>query len=268
MQKKLIKISRVLNFYLAVVIFLSLFLQLLPSGFLAAQSGTRTYGMASYYADCFHGRTTASGEIFSQDSMTAAHLTLPFGTLVKVVNLRNNKSVVLKINDRGPFVEGRIIDLSKSAAEKLDFLTEGLVNVSVEVIGTAFIHKNSGIVASNVGGKKNTEGEKESVVVHKAEVKKDSMKTKTSISTVNYKNDTSAVFSVQVGSFSVRSNADVMLEKVRRINADAFIKESSVNGKTFFRVRVGKNLGAIEAEQSKKMLRKDFPSAFIVKFED
>src|SRR5690606_41693222 len=78
-------------------------------------------GKASFYADKFEGSPTASGEKYRHNKLTAAHKTLPFGTRVRVTNLSNNKTVDVVINDRGPYVENRIIDLSKSAAEKLDF---------------------------------------------------------------------------------------------------------------------------------------------------
>ncbi len=91
-------------------------------------------GIASYYSDDFEGKLTASGEEFSQFGLTAAHRTLPFGTLVKVTNLENGRSVVVKINDRGPFIQGRIIDLSKTASQKLGFFGKGLAKVKVEVL--------------------------------------------------------------------------------------------------------------------------------------
>lgn len=90
--------------------------------------------MASYYADKFHGRKTANGEVYDQNKMTAAHRTLPFGTRVRVTNLENARSVELRINDRGPFVEGRIIDVSYRAAQELDFVRAGLARVRVEVL--------------------------------------------------------------------------------------------------------------------------------------
>lgn len=92
------------------------------------------YGKASYYADHFQGRKTASGELYHPDSLTAAHKTLKFGTLVKVENIKNGKSVIVKINDRGPFVEGRIIDLSRSAMKKLDGLEKGIIEVKIEPV--------------------------------------------------------------------------------------------------------------------------------------
>jgi len=90
------------------------------------------YGKASYYGDEFHGRKTASGEIFNKWDYTCAHKTLPFGSKVKVTNLKNNKSVIVKINDRGPFVKGRIIDLSYAAAKKIGMIRYGVVKVKIE----------------------------------------------------------------------------------------------------------------------------------------
>lgn len=91
----------------------------------------RTTGVASWYGPGFHGRRTASGEVFDMNAMTAAHRTLPFGTQVLVTNLANNTSLNLIINDRGPFVGKRIIDVSREAAEQLGFLDDGLTQVRV-----------------------------------------------------------------------------------------------------------------------------------------
>ncbi|CAN5627983.1 hypothetical protein BH10BAC2_BH10BAC2_13640 [soil metagenome] len=89
-------------------------------------------GKASYYADKFDGRKTASGTTFNQSKLTAAHKTLPFGTKVRVTNLANGKTVKVTINDRGPFVEGRIIDLSKKAAKKIALFTAGVTEVEIK----------------------------------------------------------------------------------------------------------------------------------------
>ena len=98
-------------------------------------TGWRQRGYASWYGPKFHGRKTASGEIFNMYSMTAAHKTLPLGTYVRVTNLKNGRSVVVKINDRGPYVRGRIIDLSYAAAKKLGMIRDGVVPVEIVVLG-------------------------------------------------------------------------------------------------------------------------------------
>lgn len=90
------------------------------------------HGKASYYADKYKGRKTSNGETYRHRKMTAAHKTLPFGTKVTVTNLQNGRKVKVRINDRGPFVAGRIIDLSKKAARKLDMVNDGVVNVEVK----------------------------------------------------------------------------------------------------------------------------------------
>jgi rare lipoprotein A len=100
---------------------------------IAAKSQTQT-GKASFYADKFEGSMTASGEKYKHSKKTGAHKTLPFGTKVRVTNLENNKTVEVVINDRGPYVEGRIIDLSKSAAEELDYINKGVAEVRLDVI--------------------------------------------------------------------------------------------------------------------------------------
>lgn len=94
------------------------------------KSGTET-GMASYYAESYNGKKTANGEIYQSDKLTAAHKKLPFGTKVKVTNLANGKSVKVRINDRGPFIPGRIIDLTRAAAKKIDMLAAGVVKVEI-----------------------------------------------------------------------------------------------------------------------------------------
>jgi rare lipoprotein A len=106
------------------------------SGEPKSEPGSIQEGQASYYAHKFHGRTTANGEIYDENKMTAAHKTLPFGTTVRVTNLANGKKVVVRINDRGPFVKGRIIDLSYKAAGELDYITQGVMKVRVEVLRT------------------------------------------------------------------------------------------------------------------------------------
>lgn len=95
-------------------------------------------GLASYYGPGFHGKETASGEVFDERAMTAAHRTLPLGTTVRVTNLENGRSVIVRINDRGPYGRnyrrGTIIDLSRGAAQRLGFIKAGLVRVRIEVL--------------------------------------------------------------------------------------------------------------------------------------
>ena len=91
-------------------------------------------GVASYYADEFHGKQTSNGEIYDMNDLTAAHRTFPFGTKVRITNLENGKTVNVRVNDRGPFHEGRIIDLSLGAAKELDLVKTGTARVRIEVL--------------------------------------------------------------------------------------------------------------------------------------
>ena len=99
-----------------------------------AQTDSIMFGRASFYANKFVGRTTSNGEIFSQEKLTAAHKTLPFGTYVKVTNLKNRHSVVVKINDRLPQNSKRTIDLTRAAAKELHMIKSGLAKVSLEIV--------------------------------------------------------------------------------------------------------------------------------------
>ena len=91
-------------------------------------------GESSYYADDFHGKITANGETYDMYGLTAAHKTLPLNTIIKVTNLSNKKTAILRINDRGPYAKGRILDCSYGAAIKLGFLDQGVTRVKIEVI--------------------------------------------------------------------------------------------------------------------------------------
>lgn len=99
-----------------------------------AKPGAAQKGVASFYHDKFHGRKTASGQTYNKHVLSAAHRTLPLGSKVRVTDTSSGKSIVVKVNDRGPFVKGRIIDLSRSAAQELGMIKKGLTRVEVEVL--------------------------------------------------------------------------------------------------------------------------------------
>ena len=136
---------------------------------------------ASYYADKFHGRKTSSGEIFDMNALTAAHKTLPFGTVVRVTNLENNKSVNVRINDRGPFVPGREIDVSKAAAQHLDMIKTGTAKVSLTIV--------SGTTEKSIA--------KVSAAIQKAKTL-----------------DPNKTWDIQLGAFSKRENADALAQRL------------------------------------------------------
>ena len=91
-------------------------------------------GISSFYAEDFHGKLTANGEVYDMYGLTAAHKTMPLNTICRVTNLENNKSLILRINDRGPYIEGRMLDCSYGAAKKLDFIKQGTAKVQVDII--------------------------------------------------------------------------------------------------------------------------------------
>ena len=107
----------------------------LPKGELSLDLGIKDRGVASWYGKEFHGKLAANGEVFDMTAYTAAHRKLPLGSLVRVVNLTNGKSVQVRINDRGPYVTGRMLDLSQAAARELGMLEAGTSAVQIEVIG-------------------------------------------------------------------------------------------------------------------------------------
>ena len=126
------------------ILFLAFFLAAFCAAKIFAGNKLALYknsAVASYYADKYHGRKTSNGETFNMYDLTAAHKTLPFNTKVKATNLSNGKSVVVRINDRGPFVKGREIDLSKAAAVKIGMVKSGTAKVSLEIVGASAVEK-------------------------------------------------------------------------------------------------------------------------------
>jgi rare lipoprotein A len=120
--------KRISSFFILLIIFSSCHRKSVPGS--SAVSGTET-GLASFYSESYNGKKTANGEIYNSSDLTAAHKKLPFGTKVKVTNLTNGKTVKVRINDRGPFVAGRIIDLTRAAAKKIDMVNAGVVKVKI-----------------------------------------------------------------------------------------------------------------------------------------
>ena len=129
------KLMRIFKGFLCVLIFFSILeCSSVPGKRESSWIGYAESGKASFYAMKFQSKKTASGELYDKAKMTAAHKKLPFGTIVKVTNKKNSKSVIVKINDRGPFVKGRIVDLSDSAFSSIANLDTGVIEVKIEVI--------------------------------------------------------------------------------------------------------------------------------------
>lgn len=168
--------------------------------------GYTEQGNASWYGEPFNGRRASNGEIYDMYKLTAAHRTLPFETMVRVTNVTNGKSTTVRITDRGPFVEGRIIDLSLAAAREIDSVGPGVVPVRVEVISPG-IDPRSGF------------------------------------------------FTVQVGAFKDRGNAERLRDRLNALCSPIFIQQYDAPEGIFYRVRVGKISGEDAARQFGEQLR-------------
>lgn len=130
-------IASPIRVYLALGLLLFMVIGCAPTKPGVGQKGYTEEGKASYYSNKLHGRKMANGQKYNRHKLTAAHRTLAFGTKVKVTNLQTNKSVKVRITDRGPFVQGRVVDLSEAAAKRLNYINAGIVPVRVKVMKAA-----------------------------------------------------------------------------------------------------------------------------------
>lgn len=175
-------------------------------------------GMASWYGDDFHAKKTANGEKYDMNTLTAAHRTLPLPSIVKVTNLENGRSLVVRVNDRGPYAKERIIDLSKRAAGLLGYQTKGITKVKVEIM------------------------EKESKALKAALLNQpysEPVQTaKKDVSSSIRVSDSSQSYFIQVGAFREKSLADRFEEKIKNFG-ETTIASAEVNGAQYYRVRLG-----------------------------
>ena len=173
---------------------------------LESSKGFSERGIASWYGTKFHGRRTSSGETYDMYAMTAAHKLLPLPTYVEVINLENNKRVVVKVNDRGPFHDNRIIDLSYTAATKLDIVAKGTGLVEVRAIDSSTSNRNQVIPVKNIPAQGSGLPQ----------------------------------FYIQIGAFSELVNAENARQKAISIG-DSLVKvsQAAVDGKVLYRVRIG-----------------------------
>ena len=201
-------------------------------------------GKASYYADKFEGRSTASGEKYKHSKLTAAHKTLPFGTIVRVTNKKNNATVDVTVNDRGPFVEGRVIDLSKAAAEKLGFINDGIADVKIEVVDAG----------DGKGGGVNKP------VEHAAVDEKEF-----------YDFDVNRIkpngFGVQIGSFRELANLVRLTDNLKSsYQKEVTVQVKVINDVKVYTIIVGNFKNREKATTFKANVQKRYPDAFIVDY--
>lgn len=196
---------------------------------LSSHEGFVQDGVASSYGRDFHGRKTSSGEPFDMNGMTAAHKTLPLGVYVKVRHKRTGREIVVRINDRGPFVRERIIDLSEGAARRLEMLQEGVAPVNITALGYKTDNKS---------------GEDE----YRRPISYDS-----------------GNFALQVAALKNRTNAYRYADELKRKHGAADVQEAIVGGSTFYRVRLGRYSSLRTAQSAQESLeRKGFPGNFVV----
>ncbi|MDA0262348.1 MAG: septal ring lytic transglycosylase RlpA family protein [Proteobacteria bacterium] len=229
-----------------------------------------TTGIASWYGTDFHGKTTANGEIYDMNALTAAHKTLPMPSSVRVTNLENGRSIVLRVNDRGPFVHGRIIDVSRRASQLLGFHQRGTAKIRVAVLqegGKRFIAKPA------------TTEEEASLV---AAVPRDGVtsqalpppkgieKAPTLVAAaapdpeVSQQGSGETSIFVQAGAFSSRQNADRLRDKLAGVGPVS-VSQTTIKGRVFHRVRLGP-LGTVHDADAAlaRVMQSGYPGARIV----
>ena len=194
-----------------------------------AQIGYKEKGRASYYANKFNGRKTANGEIFDNRKLTGAHKTLKFNSMVRVTNLSNNRSVIIRINDRGPYAHNRIIDLSRSAAEQIDLIKVGTAQVRIEVIG-----ENGKVEADNPTPSSPTEPPAEPVASTDTEAFLTG-KTYSLWGTQRYPKG----LGVQVGSYEDLDNAKDLSKSILQAGFEEVYIQVGWSNKRVYRVLVG-----------------------------
>lgn len=193
-----------------------------------SSTGYKEKGIASWYGKKFHGHRTSSGEIYDMYAMTAAHKTLPLPSYVKVTHLKNGRSVVVKVNDRGPFYSGRIIDLSYSAAMKLGITATGVGMVEVVAINPKTYQQRQ---------------------AYQPKIKRQSL-------LGNYPRDNSSNLYLQVGAFAKQENANKLHKRLRRMFKARKIHSDFIADKNLYRVRIGPLTNVADADKLSTLLNK------------
>ncbi|MDT0294226.1 septal ring lytic transglycosylase RlpA family protein [Mesonia ostreae] len=234
-------------------IFACIFLLLTAFSFAQVQTGK-----ASFYADKFEGRRTASGVKYHHNKPTAAHRHLPFGTKVRVTNLANNKTTVVEINDRGPFVSGRIIDLSKSSAQKLGYIGLGVTDVAIEVIGG----DNDAI--ADVSTPTDADNEETATSNPDAAV---AQVEPLEFYELNINKVEPDWFGVQIGSFQELANLIRLADNLKAsYQKDVIVQVKVIQDIKVYTLVVGKFKARDKAEKFRDKISKQYPGSFIVDF--
>lgn len=222
-----------------------MFLSIVFAGLCVFTYAQSQQGKASFYADKFEGRPTANGETYRHKKLTAAHKTLPFGTRVRVTNLANQKQVEVIVNDRGPYAEGRIIDLSKSAAEALGFIQQGLADVSLEILDAG-------------DGKSPSLGPIPDAAPPDEKEFYD----------VEANRTNPGGFGVQIGTYQELVNLLRIADNLKSsYKKKVTVQVKSVNGVKFYALILAGFSTRVKAEKFKASIQKKYPDAFIAEFD-
>jgi len=195
---------------------------------LKSHVGFSQEGLASWYGKDFHGKKTSNGEIYDMHAMTAAHKTLPLGVFVKVRNKENGEELIVRVNDRGPFVKNRIIDLSYSAAKKLGVDAKGTAPVRIEALG----YRATGASGESYSAPETYD---------------------------------SGNYSIQIGSFKDLQNARRLSEEMKKLHGYSEVKSAIVNSEQFYRVQAGVFTSLQAAEEAEQRFAdQGYPGSFAV----
>ncbi|WP_205503574.1 septal ring lytic transglycosylase RlpA family protein [Rufibacter psychrotolerans] len=254
-----------LKIYNALTVLFIFFISFAPAAF-GQEVGDKQNGLASWYGAKYHGRPTSSGEIYNRHKLTAAHNELPLGSKVKVTNLATGESVVVRINDRGPFRGARIIDLSEAAARKIHYRKDGLADVTVEVVELP-----EAFLASRAKARAEQAAKEEALALAKAEAIKEAAETPKATApptpaTATATNPTpitpslaqTQVYVVQAGAFGNLAYATAQVEKLRKLyqKMPIVLVEETVNGQKVHRILAGRFVSKTTAEQARQDLGK------------
>lgn len=261
------KTSNMMNEFLrACLLFTALLLQLS----LSAQWTWQETGKASYYADKFHGKSTASGERYNKNELTAAHRSLPMGSIVRVTNARSGQSVEVRINDCGPHRSDRVIDVSKAAAKKLHLIADGVAPVIVELVEPGEGHcacdrkkqwdptpwrAKETVIAKETEVMATTRSEQTPPAPRKEKTQPGPI-AETTLESPAVQEPPSTGIVLQLGAFGNKDNADNFAQKINKQGfSDVFVKEFPQGDKTLYRVYRGAFSSRTEAETAQKDLK-------------